>query len=208
MLEELEALNAKDVYEEINKLPPGKKPVQSKWVLQIKCDKDGQISHFKGWLVVKGFTQIFSQDFIFTFAPVACWESIQSILCITAMNDFELRHIDMKNAYLNAPLYKEIYLVMPKGYRAPYWHLCKGLYDLRQARRQWYLHLYDAYISLGFIWYESDWSVYVWKSDISITILATSINNLLIASNSKTESELTAIQIKQKFAVTDGGNTE
>ena len=71
MHEELEALKAKEVYKEVAELPPGRKAVRSKWVLHIKRDKDGQISWFKGHLVAKGFTQVFGQDFTFTFAPVA-----------------------------------------------------------------------------------------------------------------------------------------
>jgi hypothetical protein len=76
MHEELEALKAKGVYEEVDQIPPGRKPVQCKWVLRIKRDQNGQISRFKGRLVAKGFTQIFGQDFTFTFAvtsPVLSW---------------------------------------------------------------------------------------------------------------------------------------
>jgi hypothetical protein len=208
MHKELEALKAKGVYEEVDKIPAGRKPVQCKWVLRIKRDQNGQISRFKGRLIAKGFTQIFSQDFTFTFAPVARWESIRSILCIATLHDFELRHIDVKNAYLNAPLHKEIYMVAPDGSGSKYWRLHKGLYGLRQAGRQWYLHLHEAYCNLGFIRCESDWSVYVRKTPTNLTISATSVNDLLIASNSKTESDLATTQIKEKFAVTDSGDTE
>jgi hypothetical protein len=208
MHEELEALKAKGVYEEVAELPPGRKAVQCKWVLHIKRDQNGQISRFKGRLVAKGFTQIFGQDFTFTFAPVARWDSIRSVLCIATMNDYELRHVDVKNAYLNAPLQEEIYMVAPDGSGSKYWRLHKGLYGLRQAGRQWYLHLHDAYHSLGYMRCESDWSVYVRKSPTALTISATSVDDLLIASDSKQESELAATQIKHKFAITDGGDTE
>ncbi len=103
---------AKDIYKEIEELPHGRKAVQCKWVLHIKWDKDGQISCFKGRLVVKGFTQIPGQDFTFTFAPIAWWDLICSILCIAALNDLELHHINIKNAYLNAPLDEEIYMIV------------------------------------------------------------------------------------------------
>jgi hypothetical protein len=208
MHEELEALKAKEVYEEVTTLPPGRKAIQCKWVLRIKRDKDGRISRFKGRLVAKGFTQIFGQDFTFTFAPVARWESIRAVLCIATINDFELRHIDVKNAYLNAPLEEEIYLVAPEGSGAKYWRLRKGLYGLRQAGRQWYLHLNDTYASLGFTRCQSDWSVYVRKSPSALTISATSVDDLLIASDSKTESDLVTSQIKEKFAITDSGDTQ
>ena len=130
MHEELNALKAKYVYEEVKELPPRRKAVQCKWVLHIKWDKDGQISHFKGCLVAKGFTQIPRQDYTFTFAPVAHWDSICSILYIATLNDLELCHINIKNAYLNAPLKEEIYMDAPKECGARYWWLWKGLYRL------------------------------------------------------------------------------
>ena len=107
---ELESLKVKGVYEEVQKLLPHCKPVQCKWVLHIKQDKDGTISRFKACLVTKGFTQIPEQDFTFTFTPVAHWDSIRSLLCITAINDLELCQLDVKMAYLNGPLDKEIYM--------------------------------------------------------------------------------------------------
>ena len=140
--EELESLKAKGVYEEIHTLPPGRKAVQHKWVLHIKRDKDSIISRFKARLVAKGFTQIPGQDFSFTFAPITHWDSIRSILCIVALNDYELRQLDVKTAYLNSPLDEEIYMKAPDGFSSsssPYWLLHKGLYGLRQAGRQWYL---------------------------------------------------------------------
>jgi hypothetical protein len=175
--------------------------------LHIKCNQNGQISHFKARLVAKGFTQVFGQDFTFTFAPVTCWESIHSILCIATLNDYELHHIDIKTAYLNTPLQEEIYMVALKGCGSKYWHLLKGLYGLHQAGRQWYLFLHDIYCNLGYNWCQSDWSVYVHKTELALSIFATSIDNLLIASDSKAKSDFATSQIQEKFAITDGGDT-
>ena len=136
--EELESLKIKGVYEETHTLPPNRKVIQCKWVLHIKQDKDGTISRFKACLIAKSFTQIPGQDFNFTFAPVACWDAIRSILCIAAINNYEIRQLDIKTAYLNGPLDEEIYMKAPEGFSTPstYWHLRKGLYGLRQAGRQ------------------------------------------------------------------------
>jgi Reverse transcriptase (RNA-dependent DNA polymerase) len=208
MHEELEALKAKGVYEEVEELPPGRRAVQCKWVLRIKRDKSGNISRFKGRLVAKGFTQISGQDFTFTFAPVARWDSIRAVLCISTLNDFELRHVDVKNAYLNAPLLEEIYMYAPDGSGCKYWRLLKGLYGLRQAGRQWYLLLHDTYTDFGYTRCQSDWSVYLRKSPSAITISATSVDDLLIASNSKAESNLATSQLQSKFPISDGGDIE
>jgi len=42
--EELESLKAKGVYDEVNKLPPGRKAVKSEWVLHIKQNHNGLFS--------------------------------------------------------------------------------------------------------------------------------------------------------------------
>jgi reverse transcriptase-like protein len=123
MHEELEALKAKKVYKEAEQLLPGHKAIQSKWVLHIKQNKEGLISHFKVQLVAKGFTYVFRQDFTFTFTSITCWESIHSILYITTLNDFKLRHLNVKNVYLNIPLQEEIYMVASKGLQLHYWQL-------------------------------------------------------------------------------------
>ncbi len=123
MHEELKALKAKDVYEEVKHLPHKRRAEQCKWVLHIEQDKDRQISCFKGHLITKGFMQIPGQDYSFTFAPIAHWDSIHSILCIAALNDLKLCHINIKNAYLNAPLEEEIYMVVPEGCSTQYWQL-------------------------------------------------------------------------------------
>ena len=98
------------VYEPVEQLPPGHKVIQCKWIFHIKRDKTGDIICFKACLVAKGFTQIPGQDFTFTFTPVAQWDSIHSSLCLTAIEDIELCHLDVKTAFLNAPLEEELYI--------------------------------------------------------------------------------------------------
>lgn len=98
---ELASLKAMEVYEEVDDLPLGKKAVGSKWVLLKKRDENGEISKYKARLVAQGFTQIPGQDYTHTFAPVARWDSIRHLLCLAAIFDWELHHIDIKTAYLN-----------------------------------------------------------------------------------------------------------
>src|SRR5258707_12202521 len=89
MHEELEALKAKEVYEEVDNLLPGCKAIKSKWVLHIKQDKEGQISRFKGHLVAKGFTQVQGQDSMFRFTPVTRGKSTWPILSIATLKNLK-----------------------------------------------------------------------------------------------------------------------
>ena len=208
--EELESLKSKGVYEEVDTLPPGRKAVACKWVLHVKRDKDGSISRFKARLVAKGFTQIPGQDFTCTFAPIAHWDSIRSPLCIAANRDYSIRQLDVKSAYLNGPLEEEIYMKAPDGFTSSsrFWLLHKGLYGLRQAGRQWYLTLHQAYSDIGFSRCDSDWSVYTRRSPSAFSMSATSVDDIIVASDSQQESDLCARQINDKFLTTDCGDAE
>ena len=208
MQEELASLKAKVVYEPVRTLPASQHAVQHKWVLHIKRDKSNTISHFKARLVTKGFTQIPGQDFNYTFTPVARWDSIRTVLSLATIHDYELRQLDIKTAYLNGPLDEEIYMHAPPGSGTPYWHLRKGLYELRQARRQWYLTLHETYSDLNYTRCESNWSVYMRNIGKTVTISATSVDNILLATNSKEASDVAASELHSKFTVTDAGNAE
>jgi hypothetical protein len=50
--------------------------------------------------------------------------------------------------------------------------------------------------------------VYTQRLTTGVSISATSVNDLLLASNSKTESDHAATQIRDKFAITDRGDTK
>jgi hypothetical protein len=208
MQEELASLKAKGMYQPVHTLPASRRAVQHKWVLHIKHDKSNTISCFKARLVAKGFTQIPGQDFNYTFAPVACWDSIRTVLSLATIHDYELRQLDVKTAYLNGPLDEEIYMHAPPGSDTPYWRLQKGLYGLRQAGQQWYLTLHETYSDLNYTRCESDWSVYTCNVGETVTISATSIDDILLATNSKEVSNVAMSELNSKFTVTDAGDAE
>lgn len=203
--EELSALEAKGVYEEIANIPPGRRAVDSKWVLHIKRDAEGRIARFKARLVAKGFTQIPGQDFNYTFAPVARWDSIRSILTLAATKGWTVRHIDIKTAFLNGPLTEEIYMKKPEILGRGYWRLKKGLYGLKQAGRSWYLEFNQWYESLGFRRCESDWSVHIRTNGDQRSVSATSVDDILLASSSQAESDLVTQELGRIFELTDNG---
>jgi len=60
--------------------PSNKNVVGSKWVFCIKQKADGSVDKYKARLVARGFTQVYSEDYLDTFSPVAKLASFRTIL--------------------------------------------------------------------------------------------------------------------------------
>jgi hypothetical protein len=93
--------------------------------------------------VAKGYSQVEGLDFVETFAPVAKLESICILLVYTTHHDFKLYQMDVKSAFLNGIIKKEVYVEQPPGFESEeypnhVYKLYKALYELKQAPRAWY----------------------------------------------------------------------
>jgi hypothetical protein len=76
---------------------------------------------------------------------------------------------------------------------------------LKQAGRQWYLELNACLEAIGFKRTELDWSVYQRVEGTEYSIVTTSIDDMLIASSSTTESDAVVAALASKFEITDNG---
>src|SRR5271169_7074911 len=90
------------------------KVVKSRWVLHIK-----DTGLHKARFVAKGFTQRWGEDYDETYAPVAKYTSIRTLIAMTAGRRFKGRKIhqmDVKTAFLNSKLKERIYVRQPEGF--------------------------------------------------------------------------------------------
>ena len=101
---------------QIVKLPPGKRAIGSRWFMKVKYNADGSLDRYKARLVAKGYSQRPGFDFKETFAPTVRYTTIRTILAIAALEDLELRSVDISHAYLNGQLEEEIYMKQPEGF--------------------------------------------------------------------------------------------
>ena len=84
MIEEYQSIMKNDVWDVVPRLK-GKSVVTSKWIYKIKHAADGSIEKYKARFVVRGFSQKEGIDYEETFALVAGYTSIRSILALAAV---------------------------------------------------------------------------------------------------------------------------
>uniref|UniRef100_A0A2N9FLT4 Integrase catalytic domain-containing protein n=1 Tax=Fagus sylvatica TaxID=28930 RepID=A0A2N9FLT4_FAGSY len=131
MKEELDALLKTGTWDLVD-LPAGKSAIGCKWVYKIKTRSDGTVDRYKARLVTKGFTQEYGIDYEETFAPVARFSSVRTLIAVSASRHWPLFQMDVKNAFLNGELIKEVYMQLPLGFSQPPGFSHKGIQDLKR----------------------------------------------------------------------------
>ncbi|GJR95069.1 retrovirus-related pol polyprotein from transposon TNT 1-94 [Tanacetum coccineum] len=97
----------------------------------------------KARLVAQGFRQEEGIDFEESFAPVARIEAIRIFVANVANKNITIYQMDVKMAFLNGVLKKEVYVSQPEGFvdqdnPSHVYKLKKAFYALKQAPRTWY----------------------------------------------------------------------
>ncbi|KAM2835850.1 hypothetical protein PS2_032724 [Malus domestica] len=112
---EIDSIMQNHTWELVN-LPHGNKPIGYKWIFKKKLKPNGTIDKYKARLVAKGCRQKHGLDFFDTYSPVTRITSIRLLIAIAALHDMEIHQMDVKTAFLNGDLDKEIYIEQPEGF--------------------------------------------------------------------------------------------
>lgn len=89
MMEEYQSIIKNDVWDIVPR-PKGKSVVSSKWLFKIKHAADGSVEKYKARFVARGFSQKEGIDYEETFAPVARYTSIRTIIAIAVVKGWKL----------------------------------------------------------------------------------------------------------------------
>ena len=141
---------------EVVSLPPGHTAIPCNEVVRVKRGPDGEVQSYRVRIVASGHKQIEGVNYTETFSATVKMPTVCVILANAAHQDWEIEHVDVKSAYLNAPLNEEIYMRPPRGMLKPgqegkVLKLLKGLYGLKQAGRGWLLEMLKVLINkMGF----------------------------------------------------------
>ena len=84
---------------ELVDLPPGCKPLSSKWVFKRKRKVDGSIDKYKARLVIKGYRKTEGLDYFDTYSPVTGINFIRMVLAIVALRNLEVHQMDVKTIF-------------------------------------------------------------------------------------------------------------
>jgi histone deacetylase 1/2 len=160
-------------------VPPsqGTNIIDCKWVLKIKKKSNGSVERYKARLVAKGFKQRYGIDYEDTFSPVVKIATVRLVLSVAVSRGWNLRQLDVQNAFLYGVLEEEVYMRQPPGFEkmfAPNYvcRLDKAIYGLKQAPRAWYTRLSSKLLKLGFRMSKSDTSLFIYsKNGITIFML-------------------------------------
>ncbi|GJS13580.1 ribonuclease H-like domain-containing protein [Tanacetum coccineum] len=153
MQEELHQFDRLQVWELIDK-PFGKTVIKLKWSWKNKNDEDQTVIRNKSQLVAKVYAQEEGIDFEESFSPVARLEAVRIFIAYAAHKSFLIYQMDVKMAFLNGPLKKEVHVAQPDGFVDPdhpekVYRLRKAIYGLKQAPRAWYDELSNFLMSKG-----------------------------------------------------------
>src|ERR1700720_3777810 len=137
--------------------------------------------------------------------------SVRVVLVNAAERDWEIHQIDVKSAYLQAPLKETIYMrpprgVLKSGQEGKVCRLLEGLYGLKQAGCGWYQELTKVMVrELDFKRSALDHSVFYRKCGEEHTIVAVATDDMALTSKRASDVVKLKSEISQYWQITDGG---
>jgi len=148
-------------------LPASATVTGGRWVFDYKRDAIGTVSRCKARYVAQGYTQRAGVDYNDVWAPCPARATVRAVMALVAANDLKLHVIDIKTAYLNAPMDVDVYVQQPEGYEeGPAGTVARLLHALsgcKQAGRLWGNHCHGTLTAIGAARSTADPTMYVWQ---------------------------------------------
>lgn len=127
------------------------------------------------------------------------------------MNGWELRQLDVKNAFLHGDLKEEVYMTQPQGFVDPAFpgYVCllrKSLYGLKQAPRAWNEKFTSFLPSLGFSFSHSDPSLFIRHTTAGMVALLLYVDDIVVTGSDNAGIHEVISELSMVFDMKDLGS--
>jgi hypothetical protein len=178
----------------------------------------------KSRICIDGSKQQYGVDYWETYAPVVHWSTVRMVLVLAALLKLTSRQVDYTQAFPQAPLDDDVFMRIPPGWRYEpsvqqlvqnaskprsvdkdhFIRLKRNLYGVKQAARNWYLHLQKGLLGSGFTQSKIDPCLFI-RHDCLIVLYTDDC--LFFAKDDNTISDLCKC-LSTEFLLKDEGDIE
>ena len=151
-------------------------------------------------------------DYFETFLPTTRMESVRVLMQLAMNYNIFVHQMDVKSAYLHAPIDCDLYVVQPKGYeilnesgKPMVFKLNKSLYGLKQSGRNWNNLLCSYLCDIGFTQSNVDPCIYTKSENGNLTIILVWVDDLIILCSSQNVVKEIKSKLCSKFKMKDLG---
>ena len=161
-----------------------------RWIFRIKRNADGTVKCLRSRLVVKGYDQEEGIDYLDTYSPVVKSPTIRAILHLATVNNWDIRQLDVKHAFLYGDLTETVYMHQPPGFinKEKPGYVCKlnkAIYGLKQAPRAWFNRFSDFLLNFGFKCSIRDPSLFIYRRNGDIILLLLYVDDIALTGSNK-----------------------
>ena len=209
MQDELRSLAENNAWE-LTELPPGAKLTGSRWVFDLKRDVAGHVVRNKAQFLVRGFTQNPGVDYDEVWAPTPARATVRAVLALATATDMEIHCLDIKTAYLNSMMDKDVYVEQPKGSavggKKLVWHILRAVYGCKQAGRLWGGHFAATLVNAGAVRSAADPCLFVWSHSVhGVLFILVHVDDVLLSAEDRAGIKAVKDVITSAYTIRDFG---
>jgi len=165
---------------------------------------------YKARLVAQGFNQVPGQDFDETWAPVPNAATTRALFAVSASMGWEIHHVDVMTAFLNAKIDKEMYIKLPDRIESEgVEEMCRlnlALYGTKQAGRLWGIKLDKELKEIRALRFKVNPCLYEWRHHVHGRVfILVYVDDLIVAGEKLSEVAAVKRSVSAKVEVRDMG---